>query len=69
MEWIEILQGMLGAVLGILLYRWGWRCGRRARLPASTKKRPVEGLPPLSATELQNFWRYDGGEMPPAEEE
>lgn len=69
MEWTGILLGMVGAALGILLYHWGWRCGRRARPPASTEKRSVEGLLPLSAAELKNFWRYDGGEMPPAEEE
>lgn len=69
MEWIGMLMGMVGSALGILLYWCGWRCGRRTRLPVRTESRPVEGLPPLSAAELKNFWRYDGGEMPPAEEE
>lgn len=57
-----IVGGMLGAALGILLYRLGWHEARRT--PRGNAAATAGTSSPLTPQELYNFLNYDGGEMP-----
>lgn len=65
-----ILGGLLGAALGVLLYRWGFEAARRlprkSTLPEVPARMAQEAapLPAMSLQEMYNFLHYDGGDMP-----
>lgn len=60
----DVLGGLLGAALGVGLYRLGWYAARRAPRGGGVPERTGGGMTPLSGQELYNFLNYDGGEMP-----
>lgn len=59
-----ILGGLLGAALGVGLYRLGWYAARRTPRGGGVPERTSSSMTPLSGQELYNFLNYDGGEMP-----
>lgn len=59
---ISILGGLLGAALGVGLYRLGWYAARRT--PRAAEPTATGSTVPLTTQELYNFLNYDGGEMP-----
>lgn len=60
-----LVLGLLGAALGIGLYRLGWYSARRtpAKNASARAMTPMSVLPPMSERELQNFLQYDGSEQ------
>ena len=62
-----VVFGLLGAALGIGLYRLGWAMARRTPKNGTAERELPAALTPLSSKELYNFLRYDGGE--PKEEQ
>lgn len=64
---MAVLGGLLGAALGVGLYRLGWYAARRT--PRGSAPDRTGGMTPLSGQELYNFLNYDGGEMPREQEQ
>lgn len=56
-----IVCGLLGAALGIGLYRLGWQAARRTPRRVETEK-PVAPSMAMTGQEWYNFLNYDGGE-------
>lgn len=64
---INILLGLIGAAVGILLYRLGWQSARRTPQAGRPNESPKGIMAALSPQEMQNFLNYDGGVMPKEE--
>lgn len=61
----EILGGMVGAVLGVALYRLGQYTARRGTKTVKAAAVPTEasGVTSMTSQEWYNFLNYDGGEQ------
>ena len=75
---LDMILGLAGAAVGLLLFAAGrYTAKRRAAISREIpSRRPEDGpprpLPPLPKEDwraLYNFLHYDGGEMPPPDEQ
>ena len=75
---LDMILGLAGAAVGLLLFAAGRIAAKRraaisreipSRRPEDGPPRPLPPLPKEDWRALYNFLHYDGGEMPPPDEQ